>query len=77
MPTLTEGSSIVTETVTVGPTVTVTEKTTEKITTTKESGGDTAQLAVAGAAVLTALSGATTTVAGVRKDYRRPRSRRR
>ncbi|MFD3681958.1 hypothetical protein [Streptomyces sp. NPDC058613] len=75
-PTLTEGPpvAIVTETLTVGPTVTVIERIK---TTPKESGGDMTESAVAGAAVLAALSGATTTVAGIRKDRRRPRSRRR
>ncbi|MCY0954120.1 hypothetical protein [Streptomyces sp. H27-S2] len=67
-----------TKTVTVLPTVTVTEKTIERINTTaKESGGGKTELAAAGAAVLAALSGATATVAGVLKERRRPRSRRR
>lgn len=67
-----------TQTVTVGPTVTVTEKMIERVTTTaKESGGGQVEWALAGAALLTALSGATTTAAGVRKDRRRSQSRRR
>ncbi|MGW6689789.1 hypothetical protein [Streptomyces sp. NPDC054961] len=67
-----------TRTVTVGPTVTVTEKVIERVTTTaQESGGGKVEWALAGAALLTAFSGATSTAAGVRKDRRRSQSRRR
>ncbi|MCX5198750.1 hypothetical protein OOK31_33525 [Streptomyces sp. NBC_00249] len=81
MPTLAEGSpgAAVTETatVTVGPTVTVTEKTTERITSVaKEGGGGRFELMLALAALITALSGATATASGIRKDRRRSRSRR-
>ncbi|MET9466395.1 hypothetical protein ABZY44_16640 [Streptomyces sp. NPDC006544] len=79
-PTGVPPAGVVTETrtVTVGPTVTVTEKMIERVTTTaQEGGGGKVEWALAGAALLTALSGATSTAAGVRKDRRRAQPRRR